>query len=375
MHTTAIFIPMASLRTAALPLFRFKGIQVLVHWSFFLLIGWVVFSSLSKGTNLNEVAFNVGKILILFCCVVLHEFGHALTALHYGVGTKNIMLLPIGGVASLERMPEEPKQELLITLAGPAVNLVIMLFLGVPLWLYLGSPALPDVVNAPTASRVLGFVVLVNLGLLLFNLIPAFPMDGGRILRSLLSMRMDRVKATHIATLIGRTLAVVFVLAGLSKSQPMWVLIGAFVFFGATMEYRQVLMQQALKGLHVRNVLRTRFWSLPHTATLQQATDGLLAGGDHHLLVLREGRFDRLLKHDVLLAAGRDIPGTTMLDQLPGVIPPTLGPEVDVRHAYDLLATGEAPLLPVVERGTLIGIVELDNLTEYLTLKGLVKEP
>jgi len=215
----------------------------------------------------------------------------------------------------------------------------------------------------------------VNLFLALFNLIPAFPMDGGRILRSLLSMRMDRVKATHIATLVGRTLAIGFIVASFYWSRPLWAFIGLFVFLGATAEYRQVLMQRALQGLHVRNVLRTRFWSLPHTATLQQATDELLTGGDHHLLVLREGRFDRLLKHDVLLAAGRDLPGTTTLDQLPGVIPPTLGPEVDVRQAYDLLATGEAPLLPVVERGTLIGIVELDNLTEYLTLKGLVKEP
>lgn len=366
---------MASLRTAALPLFRFKGIQVLVHWTFLLLIGWVVYSSLSEGGDLQEAVFSVGLILVLFGCVVLHEFGHALTALHYGVGTKSILLLPIGGVASLERMPEEPRQELLITLAGPAVNLVIVLLVGVPFWLYIGSFALPEVLDAPpTWFSVLGFVVMANMVLFLFNLIPAFPMDGGRILRSLLSMRMDRVKATHIATLVGRTLAVGFIVAAFYWGRPLWAFIGLFVFLGATAEYRQVLMQQALKGLHVRNVLRTRFWSLPHTATVQQATDGLLAGGDHQLLVLRDGRFDRLLNQDVLLAAGRDLPGTTTLDQLPGILPPTLGPEVDVRQAYDLLATGEAPLLPVVERGTLIGIVELDNLTEYLTLKGLKKE-
>lgn len=365
---------MASLRTAALPLFRFKGIHVLVHWTFFLLIGWVLFSSLSEGAELKEAAFNVGMILILFCCVVLHEFGHALTALHYGVGTKSIMLLPIGGVASLERMPEEPRQELLITLAGPAVNLAIVILLGVPFWLYVGSLALPEVIDAPpTWFSVLGFVVMANMVLFLFNLIPAFPMDGGRILRSLLSMRMDRVKATHIATLVGRTLAVGFVLVGFYWSHPTWVLIGAFVFFGATVEYRQVLMQQALRGLHVRNVLRTRFWSMPHNATLGQATAELLAGGDHHVLVLRDGLVDRVLTRDTLMAASQQLPPATELQQLQGSTPPALSPEADVRGAYDLLSTGQWPLLPVVERGSLIGIVELDNVSEYLTLKGLVK--
>jgi hypothetical protein len=133
-------------------------------------------------------------------------------------------------------------------------------------------------------------------------------------------------------------------------------------------------MQQALKGLHVRNVLRTRYWSLPHTATLGQAISDLLAGGDHHVLVLREGRVDRVLSRDTLMAASQQLPPATELHQLQGPAPPALSPEADVRGAYDLLTTGQWPLLPVVERGSLIGIVELDNVSEYLTLKGLVKE-
>ncbi len=365
---------MATIRSSGIPLFRFKGIQVLVHWSFFLLVAWVVFTAIRGGSDPMEAAFQVGLVLTVFACVVLHEFGHALTALHFGVRTRNIMLLPIGGVASLERMPEEPRQELLITLAGPAVNLALVLLLGIPFWLYVGSLGLPDPTAAPpTLFTFVGFLIAANGVLFLFNLIPAFPMDGGRILRSLLSMRMDRVKATRIATVVGRVLAVGFVLAALETGNFMWGLIGVFVYFGATAENRQVVMQQALKGLHVRNVLRTRFWSLPHTATLQQAIDDLLAGGDQDLLVLREGRPDRILERATLLASAHEQPGTATLDQVYGVLPPALHPEADVRQAYELLATGQYPLLPVVERGTVIGIVELENVSEYLTLKGMVK--
>lgn len=363
---------MASLRSAGIPLFRFKGIQVFVHWTFFLLVAWVLLSALGDGHHLLEAAFRVGLVLTVFACVVLHEFGHALTALHFGVRTRDITLLPIGGVASLERMPEEPRQELLITLAGPAVNLALVLLLGIPFWLYIGTLGLPDpTAGPPTWFGFVGFLIGANVVLFLFNLIPAFPMDGGRILRSLLSLRMDRVKATRIATTVGRVLAIGFVLYAVVEGQFMWGLIGLFVFFGAAAEYRQVVMQQALKGLHVRNVLRTRFWSLPAEAPLRQALEELLSGSEHHLLVLRGGLPERLLTRSILLEAAQRITPDTPVGDIAANAPPVLHPEADLRAAHELLTMGSWPLLPVVESGVLIGVVDADNIAEYLVVHGL----
>jgi hypothetical protein len=277
-------------------------------------------------------------------------------------------------VASLERMPEEPRQELLITLAGPAVNLALVVLLGIPFWLYVGTLGLPDpTAGPPTWFAFVGFLIGANMLLFLFNLIPAFPMDGGRILRSLLSLRMDRVKATRIATTVGRVLAIGFVLYAVMEGQIMWGLIGLFVFFGAAAEYRQVVMQQALKGLHVRNVLRARFWSLPHIATLQQATTELLSGAEHHVLVLREGGPEKLITRAQLLTAAQELPPETPLTNVDAVLPPVVHPEADLRAVHELLLAGSWPLLPVVERGTLVGVVDADNIAEYLAVNGLLR--
>ncbi len=366
---------MATLRSAALPLFRFKGIQVRVHWSFFLFPAWVLANALSEGADLQEGLFRVGLVVAVFGCVVLHEYGHALTALHFGVRTRDITLLPIGGVASLERMPEEPRQELLITLAGPAVNLVLVLLLGIPYYLYLRTLTLMDpIAGPPTALGLVSFLIMANTVLFLFNLIPAFPMDGGRILRSLLSMRVDRVKATRIASAIGRGLAVVLMGLALWQGVLMWGLIGLFVFFGAGAEYKQVVMQQALKGLQVRNVLRTACWKLPATATLQQAITELLDGAEQHVLLMADNAPPRLLTRSTLLAAAQELPGTTALHSLATTVPPVLAPASDVRMAYEVLMQGGWPLLPVMEQGVLIGVVEADNLAEYLAVHRLLPQ-
>lgn len=362
------------LRGSALQLFRFKGILVRVHWTFLLLVGWVVFAALQEGATPAEAAFQVGLVLTVFTCVLLHEFGHALTALHYGVRARDITLLPIGGVASLERMPEEPRKELLITLAGPAVNLALVLLLGIPFWLYIGTIGLPDPTSAPpTWFTFVGFLVMANGVLFLFNLIPAFPMDGGRVLRALLSLRMPRLKATRVATVVGRVLAVGFVVAALAKGQFIWGLIGVFVFFGAAAEYRQVAVQEAVRGLHVRNVMRSRFWSLPADATLQQATNELLNGPEHDLLVMRPAGPPGLLTRAELITAAQERPPATPLAEIAATTPPAVHPEADVRAVHELLATGTWPLLPVMEGGTVIGVVDLDNLAEHIAVRGLDK--
>ncbi len=186
----------------SLKLGSIDGIGVYLHWTFVLLIGWIFLGSLGAGRTPGEALAGVGFILALFACVLLHEFGHALTAKRYGVSTRDITLLPIGGVARMERIPEQPMQEFWVAVAGPAVNAVIaaLLFL---ILLLLGR-ADPMVAIGGIPSGFLEQLMWVNLFIGAFNLLPALPMDGGRVLRALLSLRPGRLRATAIAANLGR---------------------------------------------------------------------------------------------------------------------------------------------------------------------------
>lgn len=357
-------------RRTSLALFSFKGITVRVHWSFPLLILWVLISAAWSGLEVAAVLQQVLYILIVFCCVVLHEFGHALTALRYGIRTRSILLLPIGGIATLERMPEKPAQELLVTLAGPAVNLAIVLLAGIPFVLLGNAELMIDPSKATGWNAIAGFLVSVNLGLFVFNLIPAFPMDGGRILRSLLAFRMGRLRATRIASITGKFCAMAFILIAFHQGQPMLGLVGVFVYLGASAELELVRTQHALAGVRVRKVMRTRFWSMPHDATVGQAADELLAGGDHILVVTRNGAFDRLIPRSELIAAVQAGAQDQRLETITGQVPESTSPELEVKRAHERLLTGGWPLMPVNENGILVGVLELDNLTEYTALHG-----
>ena len=205
------------------------GIQIRVHWTFLILPIWVYFSTILAGSGVAMGVVAILFTLAIFGCVLFHELGHALAARQFGILTRNITLLPIGGVAALERMPRKSLQELWIAVAGPLVNVAIALTLAVGLLL----------IPLPTESVILAFVknlVVANVILVVFNMIPAFPMDGGRVLRSLLAMKMDYVRATQIAATVGQVFAIGLGLLGLFLGDVLLVLIGCFVFFAARAE-------------------------------------------------------------------------------------------------------------------------------------------
>lgn len=216
----------------------FAGIPVRIHWSFGLLVLWMAISGLGYGGGLATAFLSVIFMLAVFVCVVLHEFGHSLTARHYGIETRSITLSPLGGIAALERSPTNWRQELWITLAGPAVNVVIALFL-IPVVILVSavSPVLVEPFSTP--GNFLLMLLIANLMLAFFNMIPAFPMDGGRILRAVLASGGDRVKATETASAIGKVCAVLMGIAGLFFS-PVLVLVAIFVFFAGEAERRMV---------------------------------------------------------------------------------------------------------------------------------------
>src|SRR5512134_1769610 len=253
----------------------FAGIDVFVHATFLLLIGWVGYSHWLEHGTIAKVVEGILFILVLFLCVVLHEYGHALTARRYGIKTRDITLYPIGGVARLERLPDKPIEELWVALMGPAVNVVIAAVLFVYLSLSRGLVPMTDltVASGSFAAR----VMTVNISLVLFNLIPAFPMDGGRVLRALLAMRMDYVRATQVAATIGQGMAFLFGLVGLFNN-PFLLFIAFFVWIGASQEASMVQMRNSISGIPVTNAMQTRFETLSSSDRLDRVVKLILAG-------------------------------------------------------------------------------------------------
>ena len=219
------------------------GIQVRVHLTFLLLLGFYAWVYYLDG-GLKAAAGGVTLTLLIFLCVLLHEFGHAFAAKIFGISTPDITLLPIGGIARLARMPANPWQELAIAIAGPAVNVLIAILL----WFtVVGNLPASEFSLIDTAGGMLSAKLLaVNLLLVGFNMIPAFPMDGGRVLRALLATRLRYVAATRLAARVGQVIAVIFVGASLSRwGTPMLAFIGAFVFLGAQQELAHARLREA----------------------------------------------------------------------------------------------------------------------------------
>ena len=259
----------------SLKLGRFAGIDVFVHWTFAILLVWIFAGHLSAGHDVIAALKGIGFVVALFACVVLHEFGHALTARHYGIQTRDITLLPIGGIARLERMPEDPVQELWVALAGPAVNVIIAaMLLGIMAAIHgLQSGFKVELMRGDFVAR----LMWVNVTLVAFNVLPAFPMDGGRVLRALLARRIGRRRATHIAATVGQGMAILFGIVGMLYN-PLLLFIALFVFLGAQGEAQLVELSSVIRGLRVRDAMQTRFRTLSADDPLHVAVEKLLAG-------------------------------------------------------------------------------------------------
>ncbi|RYD40890.1 MAG: site-2 protease family protein, partial [Verrucomicrobiaceae bacterium] len=215
---------------------RFFGIDVFLHFTFLLFFAWLGYGAyVRSGHNMVETLHTIALLAGVFTCVILHEYGHALTARRFGVGTHDITLLPIGGVARLERMPANPRQELLVAIAGPAVNLAIILL--ILAWLIIRGEPFFQSHTAVVPGTFLRALLFFNGMMICFNLLPAFPMDGGRVLRALLAMRMPYAKATRAAATVGQGMAVLFALYGLMNPEHYMILfIALFVWIGASNE-------------------------------------------------------------------------------------------------------------------------------------------
>ena len=343
-----------------------SGIGIYVHWTFLILIGWIVLVYVRQGADAGAVVRGIVFVLAVFACIVLHELGHALTAKRFGIGTRDITLLPIGGVARLERMPENPTHELLVAAAGPAVNVVIAFVLFALIAVTSGLPS-PGVIGALDGD---GFARLawVNLFLVGFNLLPAFPMDGGRVLRALLAHRLEYVRATQIAANVGQLMAIVFGFIGLLFN-PFLLFIALFVYLGAQEEAHAVQMRSVFRNLPVKEAMVTRFQTLLETDTLGRARDELLAGSQQDFPVVRDGRVVGLLARKALIKALSDVGTTASVGDVMQENCPAVRDTAMLDEAFQRMRGGGCSTIAVVRGGRLIGVLTLENVGEFMMVQ------
>ncbi|MGB5419943.1 M50 family metallopeptidase [Algibacter sp.] len=354
---------------ANLNLGSISGIKIKVHWTFFFLIAWIVFSELKSGGTTESILFNVSLILAAFGCVVLHELGHALTAKRFGIKTKKITLLPIGGVASLERIPESPKQEFLVAIAGPLVNVILALFLYfiVPVqeFMHLNFTESFEVLMSFSFQNFLFYLFIVNVGLVVFNFIPAFPMDGGRVLRALLAMRINRVKATQIASSIGQIIAVIFLLIGLLYN-PFLIIIALFIFLGAYGENQMVQQLALLKDHNIEDAMLLNITTFKLDDSIDLVVNKLIASTENNFVVMEGDKVKGVLFHqDIIDNSNKNI----LVKDIMKTDFKAVKSSDKLDAIYRLTHSEKHAFFPVLENEKLVGAIDNINLNEYIMLQ------
>ena len=368
-------------------LFRVWGIDVQVHWSFLLILAYGAFIYSGRSNPLAGALYGIVVILLLFVCVLLHEFGHALVAKYFKVNVPTITLLPIGGVAQLERMPRQPLQEFLIAIAGPAVNFVLtLLLLRIALLVVgmgMGSGSFSSLLvyaqarmMTPSLDGLLVYLAFTNFALGLFNLLPAFPMDGGRVLRSLLAMAMPYVRATRIAVMVGRLMAVLLAFVGLGGN-IMLLLIAFFVYVGGRGELEAVESRHVLKDIRARQALNREARQLYTSEPIDKAVDLIMTTYQADFPVFDLGsNFVGVLTRPhlvgVLRTQGRE--GRIVDVMIPAPEVPVVGPETTLADVWDKMMENGSRVVAVKEQGRFLGLITLDDISELIQVVGATKE-
>ena len=349
------------------PIGTVKGTVIRIHLTFLLFLLWIGVSHYAQGGQRAAVE-GLLFISLLFACVLLHEFGHVFAARRYGVQTPDITLLPIGGVARLERIPEKPSEELVVALAGPAVNVAIAALLFLVLG---GLPSMDDGTQVQNPGvGLLGRLAWVNISLVVFNLIPAFPMDGGRVLRALLAHRLGYARGTRIAAGVGQAVAFALGLAGLFGN-PLLIFIALFVYMGAAAEASAAQMRDASRGMIASDAAETRFEGLSPTSTVEEAVEGLLRTSQHDFPVVDgAGRLRGVVTRDDMIRALRERgPDAPVLEVMRRDVP-VLHHRQPLDEALRAMQEGRHPAVGIVDSdGRLVGLITPENVGELMMVQ------
>ncbi|MBK8347546.1 MAG: site-2 protease family protein [Saprospiraceae bacterium] len=349
----------------------FSQIPVKIHWTFGVLLLFVSYTAFTNGLKTWQSIGFIFYVLILFLCVVLHEFGHALMARKFGVITRDIVLSPIGGVARLESIPDRPLHEFFIAIAGPLVNLCIAALLGLILFVASGQ-VIPELneFRFDEPLEFLRFITFMNFALFLFNLIPAFPMDGGRILRAILSAKLGKVKATRIASFIGRVFAIGFVIFGVFNQQIVLALIGLFIFMMAGQEYNQTRIMAILSEVTVGDIMRTSFTKLHISDLYSTVIDKYYREGEHNFLVFDSmgnisGTIPELFIKDTIKSNSMD----KSINQMMSTKTANVSPDDKLKDVIEIMRNGGVAIVGVEKDNQLIGVLDRNNIENYIRLK------
>ena len=344
----------------SLHLGKYYGIPVNVHWSFIFLPMITIYWALQKGADFTTISILLGLVFLIFICVVLHEFGHALMAKRYGVKTKDILLLPICGMARLERLPEKPLHELLVAIAGPMVNLGIALLVAISLLFIpkVSSSVIGDLSNAQVSLISLPFILVAfNLAMVVFNLFPIFPMDGGRILRSLLAMKLDQSRATRWASYVGQFFSVLIIIAGLWISDYLLALTGVFVFMLATREQRIVDHNEYMHQTPVKSLVNTDFTLLNKHDLVALAKNQIAGTSEQFFLVADESeQVCGYVSRAAIESAKYDVALTELLSHLPK----QLSYDSTLAEISTIFKKYRVPIFAIMKEDKLYGVLEID---------------
>jgi len=328
------------------------GIDVFLHLTFLILLAWIGLAYWQMAGTVDAVVSGVGFILALFFCVLLHEFGHALTARKFGIRTRSIILLPIGGIAAIEKTPENPREEIIIALAGPAVSFAIALLLWVVLKSVNGLVPLEEL--SVSGGSFLQRLMIINVLLAVFNLLPAFPMDGGRVFRALLALMMNPLKATRIAAGVAQAMAVVLALLA--------------------SEAGMASVKSVLSGIPAGKAMLTDFQLLQADESLARAVELTLSTSQKDFPVVSGDRVVGALRQPDLLRGLHDHGKQCRVDQVMQHDIPEVELSETLDHVLENIQIKDSGLLIVTDQGRIAGIIDIDNIMELLKIQKAVRD-
>ncbi len=361
---------------------RAFGIELRVHITFFLIVAWAAYVwGVSYGHGTAGAVYGSLLILLLFVCVVIHELSHSRMAQHYGAEVRSITLLPIGGLALLKDMPEDPRKEMWVSVVGPLSNIVIAIPLAL---LLLATPgrAVPesaegflDLVTGISLRGAVTYLFVINIMLALFNLIPAFPLDGGRVFRSILAQHMPFPRATRMAVVTGQLFALFMALAGIWLGAWIWVLIAIFIYLGADAEGSQAEMKSKLSKLKVADAVTGRMKVLSPEQSLGEVVSFTLHSYQEDFPVVNEGALVGVLtRADLIKGLGQGGTETTVGEAMETSFP-VVSPDAPFSEVYDKINQTRVKAVPVVDEGRLLGMVTLEHLSEVFMLIDSSRKP